>query len=182
MEDPRLPPKSQKGLMWGWAGSGVIGGPLREWFKRERTWTNWEAIRDEVASELVRIDGSAARDKGSTECVVAGFVDQTPGILHVFSDGGTSWNCNGPNTTPRFIGVWSRETGFVWRYAHRYPPAKGNTTQHFCDLMRLSIQANILLSGFTAWQIRPDAEPKKIACEAPPLHPWPGDAPRLGGL
>ncbi len=157
-------------LMWGWSGSRLVGERLQAWLDDEADCSGWTTLKSGVSYELRRLnlDRTGERDlRNLTECLIAGFVDGEPGILHVGFRGELSWRADVPQNDPWFMGRSHLKADFAWEYARRFPPAKGTVTRHFFDLMHLVISDDDLLGGFAAWDIPPDRDPTRIVCEEP---------------
>jgi hypothetical protein len=140
-------------LLWAWAGSPVAGLPLGLLLKDATS--DWPTLHQ--ATKHVRVLCAAA-PRSFTDCLIAGWVGDVPGILHVRYDASTdSWAGNCPTMKERFVGAGSLGADLAWRYAIGRGVEKSG--DNFRSLVEMITREDPRLGGFEMWDIPPDGEP-----------------------
>jgi hypothetical protein len=154
-------------LMWAWSGSQMVGEPLGAWLDSTADHSSWAVLQAGVCEELKRLNLALGKLPGSlTECLIAGYIGNQPGILYAPVYGAPKWRPGETEIVPCFIGYQptAGQVDFTWHYVNRLPLGKRTLTKQFYNIMRLAIEENMVLGGFAAWQITPHAN-KRTVCE-----------------
>lgn len=167
-------------LLWSWVGSEVIGVPFGVWLESEADTSSWDSFKAGASQRLKAFSTTQSPGKSTTEVCVAGFLAGVPGILHIQPYGVVNWTEAVPAVAPMFVGSSRFGVSLAWDFAE---PHLGDQSrvEAFCGLFRLVIARDQLLTGFAAWDISPDAAPKRIRCENPPEPVPPPRGLSLGG-
>jgi hypothetical protein len=150
------------GLMWGWAGDQRVADKLHPWIEGADK-SDWSEFRDGL-SVAVRVFNQPEH-LASTECLIAGYVGTTPGILLVDSRGDCSWVVDAtPEVRPCFTGVSSVGVAIAWSVLTALHP-DDETSEGFQNFMRAVIEnQRHALEGFAAWEITPEGN-ERVICE-----------------
>lgn len=168
-------------LLWGWAGGNQVGLALA--LHVEEAATSWDTLKAVVQQELPTLCGQFPKEPA--DCLLAGWIADTPGILQIRSDGTFCGRAGDPaRLEPQFVGWSSLSAELAWTYATQRLSAPP-TGKNFCSLLKLAIDMDGLLSGFEVWDIAPDVEPRQRVTErSPDAVPdeggWGNQSPSMG--
>lgn len=167
--------------VWGWSGWSDVGCVSAGQVKRSAS--DWATLR----TVLCRALGSMCQQVPThqSECLVAGWLQGVPGIVHFRFDGTTEgWDAptDIPPTTDRFVGVRSYGADLAWKYATECLRAD-RSTNNFRAVLDLVIHEEALLNGFAGWDVGREEMPVRVEAVEPPLGepPYFPPPPFLGG-
>jgi hypothetical protein len=113
-------------LLWGWAGGNQVGLGLA--LHVEAATASWDTLKAVVRRELPTLCGHFPKEPA--DCLIAGWIEDTPGILQIRSDGTFSGRAGDPaRLEPQFVGWSSLSAELAWTYATQRlsaPPTSKN--------------------------------------------------------
>jgi len=146
-----MPVKDQPRLLWGWAGSDLVGLAISHRLD-QGGFSDWEALRSELAPRLRSLSGEYVGH--ATDCLFAGWIGNVPAMLRLRADGGMNGGISSQDEE-HFVGVGEFAVDLAWKYAKQHLKAE-QAADNFRSLLKLTIYEDARLDGFEEWDIPPD--------------------------